>query len=80
MIENNQEYWNEGYWKRVINNQKNSFKNENWLDKYKEIINKVKGNSAVDLGCGIGQDTKWLIDNGFDVISCDIYQTLHWKN
>ena len=36
MIENNQEYWNEGYWKRVINNQKNSFKNENWLDKYKE--------------------------------------------
>lgn len=72
MIENNQEYWNEGYWKRVINNQKNSFKNENWLDKYKEIINKVKGNSAVDLGCGIGQDTKWLIDNGFDVISCDI--------
>lgn len=72
MIENDQEYWNEGYWKRVINNQKNSFKNENWLDKYKEIINKVKGNSAVDLGCGIGQDTKWLIDNGFDVISCDI--------
>ena len=72
MIENNQEYWNEGYWKRVINNQKNSFKNENWLDKYKEIINKIEGNSAVDLGCGIGQDTKWLIDNGFDVISCDI--------
>ena len=28
MIENNQEYWNEGYWKRVINNQKNSFKNK----------------------------------------------------
>ena len=72
MIENNQEYWNEGYWKRVINNQKNSFKNRNWLDKYKEIINKIEGNSAVDLGCGIGQDTKWLIDNGFDVISCDI--------
>ena len=72
MIENNQKYWNEGYWKRVINNQKNSFKNENWLDKYKEIINKIEGNSAVDLGCGIGQDTKWLIDNGFDVISCDI--------
>ena len=72
MIENNQEYWNEGYWKRVINNQKNSFKNRNWLDKYKEIINKIAGNSAVDLGCGIGQDTKWLIDNGFDVISCDI--------
>ena len=72
MIENNQKYWNEGYWKRVINNQKNSFKNENWLEKYKEIINKIEGNSAVDLGCGIGQDTKWLIDNGFDVISCDI--------
>ena len=72
MIENNQKYWNEGYWKRVINNQKNSFKNRNWLDKYKEIINKIEGNSAVDLGCGIGQDTKWLIDNGFDVISCDI--------
>lgn len=72
MIENNQEYWNEGYWKRVINNQKNSFENENWLDKYKEIINKIEGNNAVDLGCGIGQDTKWLIDNGFDVISCDI--------
>ena len=72
MIENNQKYWNEGYWKRVINNQKNSFKNENWLEKYKEIINKIEGNSAVDLGCGIGQDTKWLIDNCFDVISCDI--------
>ena len=24
------------------------------------------------MGCGIGQDTKWLLDNGFDVISCDI--------
>ncbi len=72
MIKNNQEYWNEGYWKRVINNQKKLFKSENWLDKYKGIINKVEGNSVVDLGCGIGQDTKWLINNGFDVISCDI--------
>ena len=42
------------------------------MDKYNNEINEVKLKKAIDLGCGIGQDTKWLLERGFDVISCDI--------
>ena len=45
---------------------------DNWMEKYKNEICKNEYKKAIDLGCGIGQDTRWLMDNGFDVISCDI--------
>lgn len=42
------------------------------MTKYIEYITKIENKNAIDLGCGIGQDTKWLLDKGFDVISSDI--------
>ena len=32
---------------------------------------KLEGNIAMDLGCGAGNDTKFLIDKGFNVIAID---------
>lgn len=71
MQDNSQKYWNDEYWEYVINNNKADFIKESWLEKYIAEINKVESKTAIDLGCGIGQDTKWLLDKGFDVISCD---------
>ncbi len=72
MSENSKVYWDEIYWEDKINNNRTDFIKDNWMDKYIDEIHNVKRKKAIDLGCGIGQDTKWLLDNGFDVISCDI--------
>lgn len=71
MIDNSKEFWNNEYWKNVINDNKTDFIKDSWMEKYVEQINKLENKNAIDLGCGIGQDTKWLLDKGFDVVSCD---------
>lgn len=72
MSENSKEYWNDTYWSDNIKNNKTDFLKDNWMEKYKNEINNLEYKVAIDLGCGIGQDTKWLLDRGFDVTSCDI--------
>ncbi len=72
MSENSKEYWNDTYWLDNIKNNKTDFLKDNWMEKYKNEINNLEYKVAIDLGCGIGQDTKWLLDRGFDVTSCDI--------
>ena len=72
MEENKGEYWNDKYWKENIKSNQMDFIKDNWMEKYKNEICKSEYKKAIDLGCGIGQDTRWLMDNGFDVISCDI--------
>ena len=44
---------------------------DNWLDKYEEILDANKDNQILDLGCGNGANTKFLLERGFKVISCD---------
>ena len=44
---------------------------DNWLDDYKELLMKYKDTEILDLGCGIGADTLYLIERGFHVLSCD---------
>lgn len=44
---------------------------DNWLDDYKEILEEYKETEILDLGCGIGADTLYLIERGFHVLSCD---------
>ncbi len=44
---------------------------DNWLDDYKDILNENKNEEILDLGCGIGADTLYLIERGFNVLSCD---------
>lgn len=42
-----------------------------WLDEYKDILEQNKKNTILDLGCGIGADTLYLLERGYDVLSCD---------
>lgn len=42
-----------------------------WLDEYKDVLNNNKNNEILDLGCGIGADTLYLIERGYNVLSCD---------
>lgn len=58
-------YWDEIYY----SNLKES--NDIWMEKYNDIICNINNKNAIDLGCGLGQDSIWLMKNGFNVISCD---------
>ena len=42
-----------------------------WLDEYKDILQKNKENEILDLGCGIGADTLYLLERDYNVLSCD---------
>lgn len=44
---------------------------DNWLDNYKDLLLDNKDIEILDLGCGIGADTLYLIERGFKVLSCD---------
>ena len=61
------EYWNKIY--ESILNQKPKY--DLWLDKYESIIINSKDTPIIDLGCGFGNDTLYLRERGYEVISCD---------
>lgn len=63
-------YWDETYYGNLKESEKD-FLNDVWMIKYKDIICNIGNKTAVDLGCGLGQDSIWLSKNGFNVISCD---------
>ena len=42
-----------------------------WLDEYKDILEDNKPSEILDLGCGVGADTLYLIERGYNVLSCD---------
>lgn len=44
---------------------------DNWLETYSNILNNYKHTQILDLGCGIGADTLYLIEKNFNVLSCD---------
>ena len=54
------------YWKENINKD---LEDDLWINDYKEYLS--KGN-CLDLGCGIGQYSKWFMENGYEVVSADI--------
>lgn len=68
---NDEKFWNETYYSD-LSKYEPDFLEDIWMDKYKYIISNVKNKKAIDLGCGLGQDTNWLIEKEFNVISCDI--------
>jgi len=42
-----------------------------WLDKYDDILKTSINSPIIDLGCGFGNDTLYLHERGYEVISCD---------
>ena len=63
-------YWDEIYYSNLKESEKD-FLNDIWMEKQKDIICSLNNKNAIDLGCGLGQDSIWLFENGFNVISCD---------
>jgi len=63
-------YWNDVYYSNLKDSEKDFLK-DIWLIKYKDIISNLRNKNAIDLGCGLGQDSIWLLENGFNTISCD---------
>lgn len=61
------EYWNKIY--ESILDKKPQY--DLWLDKYENILMKSKDTSIIDLGCGFGNDTLYLKERKYEVISCD---------
>lgn len=61
------EVWNKIY--KFIGDRK--LKYDLWLDKYESILIKSKDIPVIDLGCGSGNDTLYLKERGYKVISCD---------
>lgn len=45
---------------------------DDWLDKYVSILCASGGTPILDLGCGSGNDSLYLSERGYGVISCDI--------
>jgi SAM-dependent methyltransferase len=61
------EYWNKIY--ESISNGKPKY--DLWLDKYENILINSRNIPIIDLGCGFGNDTLYLKERGYEVISCD---------
>jgi SAM-dependent methyltransferase len=64
-------YWNEKYWVRHMQNDDINNIEYPWINKYEGLIFKKAG-ALLDLGCGIGQYSKYFADNGFTVTAADI--------
>ena len=55
------------YWKEHVNKE---LEDDMWIDEYKNYLN--NHGLCLDLGCGIGQYTKYFMEHGYDVVSADI--------
>lgn len=56
-----------GYWNGIFADP--DMKSDDWLDNYKPLIEEAE--SFVDLGCGNGNDTDYLLKMGKSVVACD---------
>lgn len=64
-MDNYSNYWNKKLPENLLKGE-----HDVWLEKY--VFDMYDENSPfLDLGCGNGEDTKWLKQNNFEVVSCD---------
>lgn len=68
-IENANAIWNDLH----SNYKRENIKYDDWLDSFANIIDDCK-TPIIDLGCGSGNDTLYLIEKGKKVIPCDYSQ------
>ena len=70
-MEESKRYWNEKYWVRHMRDDDLENIEDSWVDKYTDTISAHSG-KLLDLGCGVGQYSRYFYDKGFDVTSADI--------
>jgi SAM-dependent methyltransferase len=69
-------YWNDNYWRRhLAEPERMDIFEELWIGKHQELIDKLNKGHALDLGCGIGQNTAFWRERGFSVVSADLSET-----
>ena len=56
------------YYETTMNNKPSALIRKFFINNYNQ---KLQGNVAIDLGCGVGNDTVFLLDNGFKVTAID---------
>ncbi|MCR5507477.1 MAG: class I SAM-dependent methyltransferase [Lachnospiraceae bacterium] len=61
-------YWNDTH--KNQNYDRESIRTDNWLERFDDIIMGSK-KPVLDLGCGGGNDTLYLLSKGKQVIACD---------
>ena len=58
------------YWDKKLPDNLTKSTYSIWLDNFKKELN-VNNLPILDLGCGNGDDSKWLIENNYKVVSSD---------
>lgn len=58
----------EKYYEETMNNKPSALIRKFFINNYNK---KLQGNAAIDLGCGVGNDTAFLLDKGFKVTAID---------
>ena len=70
-MEESKRYWDEKYWVRHMKNDDLDNIEDFWIEKYSDMVSEYSG-KLLDLGCGVGQYSKYFCQKGFDVTSADI--------
>ena len=65
-------YWDKVYWEKHLKEDNLENIEELWIRKYENIFMAKEYKKVLDLGCGIGQYTKYFLENNFEVVATDI--------
>ena len=65
-------YWNDIH--KSQNYDRGSIRTDNWLERFDDIIMRSE-KPVLDLGCGGGNDTLYLLSKGKHVVACDQSET-----
>ena len=68
----NKNYWDEKYWEKHLREDDLENVEELWVRKYEHLIDVNEHRNVLDLGCGIGQYTRYFLNRGHHVTSSDI--------
>lgn len=69
-------YWDDLYWEKHLKEDLENIE-ELWIKKYENILPQT--GKVLDLGCGVGQYTKYFLDKNYEVVATDIsYKALEY--